>query len=288
MGVAMPASRSDRHTARPSLPGSMMSSTIRSSPPSRARRSAVSPSPATSTSNPSRRRSSLRPIAIAGSSSPTRIFTVSLPGVGRTERRRDGGARARFALDGDGRIVRIGHVLDDGEAEAGAFDGRGRLAAAEETVEHAPLLVARNTDAAVADAHAYGAALARFRFEFDCGRRRGGTSRRCPAGSESRGPARRGRLELTGAPPEFERRRWPGRPAASGGMCRRPRRGSWTCLVAQTDTASAGPPFARSRRRSRPGATAGGFRERACGSTPAGSRRRPGHAPAVPAVAGWR
>src|ERR1019366_4446675 len=70
---------SSRPTSNPPLPGSITSSKIRSKPPSRARRAAVMPSRATSTSYPSILKSSSSPSAIAGSSSTISMRLMFAP-----------------------------------------------------------------------------------------------------------------------------------------------------------------------------------------------------------------
>src|SRR5215831_15920181 len=135
------------HNAKPSVSGSMMSSTMRSGVAFFACVSADAPSAPWATSNPSNSRLSFRTFASAGSSSTMRIRLLI--------RLRDGQADAdRRAFSGRARNVEHAVVirddaLHDGESEAAA--SRSARAAAKELPRHLMELVARNAAAAIGD-----------------------------------------------------------------------------------------------------------------------------------------
>src|SRR5918994_2243824 len=148
-GVRILARLKSRQTSNPSFDGSITSRRMRSHVSSRARLLASSPSPDTSTSYPSSRRSSCSPRAMSGSSSTMRMRAMS---VSRGQHDRERASRTRGAFDLDASAMRLDDLVHRRQTDAGAFDAaRARLFAAMKLREDLASFVWRDADAAILD-----------------------------------------------------------------------------------------------------------------------------------------
>src|SRR5688500_4938112 len=167
-GIRLPWERSWSSTSKPSMPGSPMSSTIRSKRPDSASSSPLGPSPTTVGWWPSARRPLATNEAIRSSSSTIRIWAIGCPSSsGRVSSldlpvgQDDLHVRAAGLGVGDAYVasVRVGDRAHDAEPQAEAVVPGARVAAAE-PLEHGLAVLGRDPVAAVADPQPHQTALA--------------------------------------------------------------------------------------------------------------------------------
>src|SRR5699024_5351106 len=155
-------SRMFLHTSVPLMPGSIRSSNTMSMWCASNSASAVGPSPATRTSNPSFFSRNASGSASAASSSTIRTEVTGGSSFLLEGRQFEGEGRSRAgpAPNLNGALVVCDDVLDDGQPQAGAARRPGpRLVHAEEPLEDALLIGQRNADAAVRDPDGDGVAV---------------------------------------------------------------------------------------------------------------------------------